>query len=253
VLVAVIDTGVDFNHPFFLNRLSNQGYDFVDLDTVPQDEPGGGGYGHGTFVAGLIGVTAPGARILPIRAFGPDGTGSSFDIANAIFYAADRGAKVINLSFGFRSRDAFVEEAINYAYTKAFLVSAAGNDNIKGLHFPSIKNKTLIVAATDDRDRKAEFSNYDKDVDVSAPGVQIYSTYPGRRYAWWSGTSFAAPLASGQAALLLQLNPRYSNNSLFNIIRSTGIDINAANPNFVNSLGKRIDCKNAVLRHLGLF
>jgi subtilisin family serine protease len=253
VVVAVIDTGIDFNHPFFARHIYPRYYDFVDQDTLPQEVPGGAGYGHGTFVAGLIRLTAPGAWIMPLRAFRPDGSGSSFDIANAIYYAADNGAKIINMSFGFKTRDPFVEAAINYAYNKAFLVTAAGNDNVKGLHFPCIKNKTLIVAATDDKDKKANFSNYHLDVDVSAPGVQLYSTYPGRKYAWWSGTSFAVPLASGEAALLLQLNPRYTNTALITLITSTGVNIDAANPNYAKNLGKRIDCYNAVRRHFGWY
>jgi subtilisin family serine protease len=246
VVVAVIDTGIDFSHPVFAGRIATPYYDFFSNDTTPQDEAGGAGYGHGTFVAGLIALTAPGAKIMPLRAFASDGIGSSFDIARAIQFAVDNGADVINMSFGSRESDSFVDDAMNYASGKAFLVAAAGNDNLNQLHYPGMSNKTLCVAATDATDRKAAFSNYHRDVDASAPGVNIYSTYPGGRYATWSGTSFSTPLVSGQAALLLQLNLNLDHRVLSSIITSSGLNLDPLNPNYVRALGTRSDYLNAV-------
>src|SRR5215472_886030 len=95
ITVAVIDTGIDFNHPLFAGRITGAYYDFVDNDSNPTDEPAGPASGHGTFVAGLISLAAPLATIMPIRAFGPDGKGTSFNVAKAIRYAHDNGATVI--------------------------------------------------------------------------------------------------------------------------------------------------------------
>src|SRR5215510_279113 len=100
VTIAVIDTGIDFNHPLFAGRISPKFYDFVDDDFNPMDKPKGKGTGHGTFVAGLISLAAPDASIMPLRAFGLNGQATSFNIAKAIRFARDNGATVINMSFG---------------------------------------------------------------------------------------------------------------------------------------------------------
>jgi subtilisin family serine protease len=102
VRVAVIDTGIDLNHQLFAGRIIYPNYDFVDDDAYPQEVMGGIGAGHGTFVAGLIALTAPEAVIMPLRAFGPDGSGTTFNIAKAIRFAADNGAQVLNMSFGLK-------------------------------------------------------------------------------------------------------------------------------------------------------
>src|SRR4030095_13991928 len=106
----------------FAGRLAYPMQDFIDNDGLPQDELGGIGTGHGTFVSGLITLTAPQARIMPLRAFGTDRSGTSFDIASAIHFAADNGARVINMSFGFAEEDLVIQEALSYALPSAYMV-----------------------------------------------------------------------------------------------------------------------------------
>jgi hypothetical protein len=251
VKVAVIDTGLDFTHSLFGSRIGLPVYDFVDNDGMPNDEPNGTGSGHGTFIAGLIRLTAPDAMIMPLRAFGPDGRGTSFNIARAIRYAADNGAQVINMSFGLLESDRLIKEALEYAYHRAYLVASAGNDNQDGVHFPAeTKNRTLSVTSTLANDIKAPFANFGKEVDVAAPGVSLYSTYPGGRWAWWSGTSFSTALVSGESALLLSLDRNLKPVDLNRIITHSGVNIDHLNHGYSNKLGRRIDCAAAVNRLL---
>ncbi len=248
VRVAVIDTGLDMNHPLFAGRIAGPIFDFVDNDGSPQEEPGGNGYGHGTFVAGLIALTAPQATIMPLRAFDKDGIATSFTIAKAIRHAADNGAQVINLSFGLLEQDTFIKDVLSYAYSRTYMVAAAGNDNQNTIHFPAThKSKTLGVTSVTDGDLKAAFSNYNADVQVAAPGVNLYSAYPGNRWAWWSGTSFSTALVSGEAALILSLRPSLNRSAVNSIITSCGKSINSLNPAYNGKLGKvRIDYLTAV-------
>jgi subtilisin family serine protease len=254
VRVAVIDTGIDLNHQLFAGRIIYPNYDFVDNDAYPQDVMGGAGSGHGTFVAGLIALTAPGAVIMPLRAFDPDGSGTSFNIAKAIRFAADNGAHILNMSFGLKEQDTLVLNALGYASSRVYMVAAAGNDDANTLHFPAEKkNFTLAVTSTDANDLKAPFANYDRDTKVSAPGVDIYSAYPGGLWATWSGTSFSTALVTGEAALLLSLKPTLDRTMMNTVISSSGINIDALNPAYTGLLGRvRIDYLDAVNRALGV-
>jgi subtilisin family serine protease len=252
VRVAVIDTGVDFNHPLFAGRIVYPNYDFVDNDGNPQEVMGGPGSGHGTFVSGLIALTAPGAVLMPLRAFSSDGSGTSFNIAKAIRFATDNGAQVINMSFGLLVRDKLIEDALEYSYQRVYMVASAGNDNLDSLHFPAErKSKTLAVVSTDAADIKAAFSNFNRDAQAAAPGVDIYSAYPGGRWATWSGTSFSTALVTGEAALLLQLNPNLNRTAMNTVITNSGLNIDALNPGYAGKLGRvRIDYLDAVTRTL---
>ena len=252
VRVAVIDTGIDLTHPLFAGRLAYPFFDFVDQDDDPSEAIGGAGFGHGTFVAGLIVLTAPRATIMPLRAFDRDGIGSSFNIAKAIRYAADHGAHIINMSFGLDEEDDLIEDALEYAYETVYMVAAAGNDNRETLHFPAKKkSKTLSVTSTDAADRKADFANFHEDVKVAAPGVDLYSAYPGNRWALWSGTSFSTALVTGEAALLLQVDPAFNRSLLNTIISNSGAAIDYLNPEYRRKLGRsRIDFLEAVNRAL---
>lgn len=208
VRVAVIDTGVDYNHPFFAGKLIGPYWDFVDNDGDPMDEPGGVGTGHGTFVASLISLIAPDAMILPIRAFDASGRGTSFHVAWAIRYAVDNGAKVINMSFGLAREDKLIRSALDYAHKKAFMVASAGNSALKLLEYPAKQtDRVFSVAATTNQDTFAPFSNYTDKLDMIAPGDNLYGAYPGGLWAKWSGTSFSAALVSGGAALILSRFP----------------------------------------------
>lgn len=247
VIVAVIDTGLDFNHPLFAGRIAWPNYDFVDNDGTPREVSGGAGYGHGTFVAGLIVLTAPQARIMPIRAFDRDGRGTSFNVAKAIRFARDNGADVINLSFGLLEQDPLIQKAVTYAHERTFQVASAGNDNENFLHFPAERtSKTFAVTSTDANDIRAPFANFDRDVLGSAPGVSLYSAYPGNKWAYWSGTSFSTALVSGQAALLLSIDPSIGRSRMNDIITSSGVNIDSLNPGYSRMLGRRIDYLGAI-------
>jgi subtilase family protein len=165
-------------------------------------------FGHGTLVSGLIHVIAPKALIMPLKAFDATGKGSSFRIAKAIVYAATAGADVINMSFSLELPSDLVDEALEFAAKRDLvLVASLGNKNLrlekKLLNYPAAYQKVIGVAATDLNDRRTSFSNYGTSADVSAPGEGLMSAYPGGLYAVWSGTSGAAALVSGEAAMLL--------------------------------------------------
>lgn len=220
VTVAVLDTGVDLDHPALAGRLL-PGYDFVDNDGDPREEPDDGpesAYGHGTHVAGLVALAAPEAMILPLRTLAPDGSGDLWTQVEALQFAIASGATVVNLSYSFDERsllfDDFLAEvtctANGYAtcrarnYSGAVVVAAAGNQGTRQREWPAGYELPglLAVGATTASDQLAEFSNYGGWVPIAAPGEGIISTVPGDQYSAWSGTSMAAPLVSGVAALV---------------------------------------------------
>lgn len=269
VVVAIIDTGVDRTHPDLAAHLwrdtreggdtgggldddrdglvdDERGWDFVDNDNDPTetaDNPAASVAGHGTFIAGLVALVAPECRIMPIRAFAPDGTSNAFTVAAAIKYAVDHGANIINLSFGSPRNSGVVREAIKYARQNgATLVAAMGNENKdtdSSPQYPAVLKGVLGVAAIDAGSRKAAFSNFGSDVRVDALGLKLTSTYPGVEggggYATWSGTSFAAPLAAAAAALVLAEDYKQDASG---VIEDTAIDIDGLNPYFSGKLGR---------------
>ncbi|WP_456318517.1 S8 family peptidase [Priestia megaterium] len=207
IKIAIVDTGVQLNHPDLTSKLLS-GYNFVDGNTNPSD-----GNGHGTHVAGIaaaatnnvsgIAGMAPLASILPLRALDNTGNGTLTNIANAIIYAADQGAQVINLSLGGSQGSVTLENAINYAWDKgSTILAAAGNEGTNTLTYPAYYENAIAVASTDSNDQKSSFSNYGTWVEVAAPGSNILSTYIGSNYAYLSGTSMACPHVAGLAALL---------------------------------------------------
>jgi Subtilase family/Domain of unknown function (DUF5666) len=272
VIVAVIDTGIDSNHPDIKDHiwtnpgeipddnLDNDndglvddvhGWNFLDAnkDTLEQRANAQTSVsGHGTFIAGLIALIAPDAKIMPIRAFSPEGMSDAFTVSQGIKYAVDHGAGVINLSFGSTEDSKVMHDAITYAQQRGvMLVAAVGNEN-RGNdvapQFPANWNLEVMgVAAIDANNSKASFSNFGTNVSVSAPGVNLISLYPELNnapdYAMWSGTSFAAPLATAEAALLLENNPH---RKARDIIENTATSIDSSNPGLAGKLGKgRID------------
>jgi subtilisin family serine protease len=166
-------------------------------------------FGHGTMVAGLIHRVAPDAKILPLKAFSSDGTGRSSDIARAIYYAVDRGAQVINMSFTLPVVSEEVLWATAYAaLRRVVLVGSAGNEGREMRAWPAEHKHVVGVGATTLDDRRAPFSNQGYEtVKVVAPGVDLVTTYPGGHYAAVSGTSFSAALVSGTAALMYDAAP----------------------------------------------
>ncbi|MFB7515495.1 S8 family peptidase [Streptomyces sp. NPDC056144] len=221
-VIAVVDTGVDLDHPDLKGRLVD-GYDFVDNDKQPKDLNG-----HGTHVSGIaaahtdngIGVSggAPAAKIMPVRVLGADGSGTDANITKGIVWAADNGADVINLSLGESGlmarllKGGVLNQAITHANSKgAVVVAAAGNDST-ALQPYKIDTPVLVVNAADQSGLPASFTNFGAQNAVAAPGVDILSTLPTYTtketlknltgYGKLSGTSMATPYVSAVAALL---------------------------------------------------
>ncbi len=241
VVVAVVDTGVWWTHPdiqgnMWTNPLDGtHGYDFVDGDTNPMDVDPSGTY-HGTGVAGVIGAITDNGQyvagtaqvsVMAVRALGPNGQGSSFNVSQAIRFAADNRAKIINLSLG--TNQTFggptdIQLAINYAWSKgALIVAAAGNSGTGTLDYPASLSNVVSVAAIDQSGTKASFSNYGPGLSLSAPGDFIYTLSGNNGVHELRGTSFSAPFVSGAAALLLSVDRNLTNVELWNILNSTAV------------------------------
>jgi subtilisin family serine protease len=218
VKVAIVDTGVDLDHPDLSPRVV-AGYDFVNNDAIAQDDEG-----HGTMVAGVaaaatnngIGIAgvAWNASIMPVKVLDETGSGYDFDIARGITWAADNGAQVINLSLGGPWSSVTLYDAIDYARKKgAVVVAAAGNDGAPQFSYPAFY-ADIAVAATDAAGDAAWFSNSGYWVDVTAPGIGVTSTAlaagPAEAYATGSGTSFASPIAAGLLALVWAQHPGWT-------------------------------------------
>ncbi len=210
VTVAVIDTGLDLRHPAFNGALADPStwYDFFAGDATPQEEGtfGADAYGHGTNVAGIVLQVAPAAKIMPLRVLGSDGSGDVIMVAQAIQWAVEHGANVINLSLGSTENSKIVQKAIKKASDRQVLVvSSAGNSNLDKITYPaaqaSRKDYTLSVGSVDLNDVKSTFSNYSGALELMGPGEQVYAPAPDGRMAGWSGTSMAAPMVSGGLAL----------------------------------------------------
>lgn len=229
VLVAVVDTGVDYTHPDLQGKVV-KGYDFVNNDADPADDNG-----HGTHVAGIIaaatnngvGVASIGfnTRVLAVKVLDANGSGYYSTVAKGITYAADHGARIINLSLRGTVSSSILQDAVNYAWNKGVLVvAAAGNDGSNAPAYPAAYPHVLAVAATDWNDTRWSLSNYGDYIDVSAPGVGIISTdWVGAvgLYASRSGTSMAAPHVAAVAALALAVNPNLTNADLETLIKTS--------------------------------
>ena len=168
-------------------------------------------FGHGTMVAGLIHLVAPTAQIMPLKAFNADGTGDISNIVRAIYFAADNGAKVINMSFELSQMSDALLKAINYATRKGVVcVASAGNDSQAALVYPAAYGNVIGVGSVNQQNQLSSFSNYGADiVSVAAPGEALITTYPGNHYAAAWGTSFSSALVAGGAADLLSAIDRH--------------------------------------------
>lgn len=223
VVVSVVDTGVS-DHAFLNGRINGNGYDFVDVDDDPSDQ-----HYHGTHVAGTVVDCTPGLNIniLPVRVLDASGGGSYFNVASGVVYAADHGANVINLSLG-GSHSNLLDEKIDYAIDKGVSVCiAAGNEGSNTSYYcpAHIENESIIVAAIDQGDSKAYFSNYGDSVDVAAPGVGIESCVPGGRYKSLSGTSMATPHIAAVAAMFKLQNPSADPGEIEQLVKGSCRDL----------------------------
>ncbi len=208
VIIAVLDTGVDLDHPDLAAKIV-PGYDFVNRDDNPQDDQG-----HGTHVAGIAAAVSNngegvagvswGARIMPVKVLGSNGAGRYSAIVDGIIFATDNGADVINLSLGAPFNSRALEDAVNYAVEHGVtVVTAAGNSGSNTIDYPAAYENTIAVASTDSSDNRSRFSTYGDFVDLAAPGSDIGSTGLDDTYIYNSGTSQAAPHVAGAAAVLI--------------------------------------------------
>jgi subtilisin family serine protease len=247
VLVAVLDTGVDYTHPDLSSKVISTGRDFVNDDDDAFDD-----HWHGTHVAGIIGAATNNStgiagvawdcRILPGKIIPAEGEGEYSWLIEALVWAADYTSGqakvgVINMSVGGEEPAEALEEALEYAYNKGIvLVAASGNDGIPGVLYPAAyDNYCLAVGASDYQDEIAVFSNSGPEVDVAAPGVWVLSTIPMAMvepgylpFAYASGTSMAAPHVSGFAALIKSHKPWLTPADIMKIIKYTPDDIHEA-------------------------
>lgn len=255
-IVADIDTGVDPNHPV-LKPVLLPGYDFtrnqpggsemtdlngetgsacnscsaafVDQHTAAMldqhtaamlDGSPYSAFGHGTEVMGMIHMVAPTARLLPVKAFGADGSGTLSNILSGIYYAVQDHANVINMSFELSSSSKELGTAINYAAShNVVCVASSGNDGQEEVVYPAGLKNVMGVASTNDFDQRSSFSNYgDQVVWVAGPGENVVTTYPFGTYSVTSGTSFTSPMVAGTVALLINLQPKMNQSAAANAI-----------------------------------
>jgi subtilisin family serine protease len=233
-------TFLDQSSATFLDQSSAT---FLDQSSATFLDATNPAHGHGTLVAGILVAVAPDAMIMPIRAFDDLGNTDDFTIAKSIRWAVDNGADIINMSFGTLSQSKVIKDAVDYAdHNGVTMIGSAGNDGSNQPQFPAAFDKVVSVAATTFLDQKAPFSNFGGSIDVAAPGVSIIAPYPGGYFAVVSGTSFSAPLAAGEAALVKAMGPKINWKD-----RVTGRahNINAVNPGFGMGHG-RIDLNAAL-------
>ncbi|MCK5242865.1 S8 family serine peptidase [bacterium] len=265
ITVAVVDSGVDLNHPDLKNRLV-RGATLVSQEDYSPTSEGMDDHGHGTHVAGIIAAQSNNnlgisgcawkGKIMPIKVLNNKGEGLDSDIAVGIRWAVDAGAKIINLSLGGYGDDGspppVLQEAVDYAYSQGCLViAAAGNTGDNTVHYPGALEHVIAVAATDPWDQRAAYSTYGSYVDLAAPGgagadqfsraTGMLSTYwnenshitdkssgsEAGEYAIMAGTSFAAAVVSGAALVVWGNQPSYTVDEVENVLLDSAVDVGA--------------------------
>jgi subtilisin family serine protease/subtilase family serine protease len=230
VLVAVLDTGIDWHHPDLVDNYVPLGYDWVNDDADPMDD-----YGHGTHCAGTIAAAMNNGagiagmaqvRIMAEKILNNRGEGYTDWTAAGIYHAVEQGARVISMSFGDYEENEVVHEAIKYAYSAGVLmVACAGNGNADARFYPAAYDEVIAVAATDSEDLKASFSNFGDWVELAAPGVGVLSTLPNNDYQSYSGTSVSGPFVTGLCALVLSAFPNLSTSFVRYLLRYSADDL----------------------------
>lgn len=240
IVIAVIDSGVDRGHPDLSPQLV-PGWNFVANSDDTNDI-----VGHGTAVAGTIaaasnnGIGIAGvswsSRIMPLVVVDSSEFASYSNIATAIQYAVDHGARVINISIGGASSSAVLQSAIDYAWSRNVVVFASAmNDSSTVPNYPAACTHAVAVSATDSNDSLTSFSNYGSWIAISAPGNNILTTSMGGGYGYWSGTSFSSPIATGVASLALAVDPTLTAPALVTLIEKNADDLGT--PGFDASFG----------------
>jgi len=261
LLVAVIDTGVDYNHPDLAANYVPLGYDWVNNDPDPRDD-----YGHGTHCAGIIAAIMNNSvgiagvaqvKIMAEKVIDNGGWGYADWFAEGVINATDAGAKILSISLGGYGDSELMHDSLKYAYDAGVLiVAAAANDNSNIKPYPAGYSEVVAVAATDQNDRKASFSNWGDWIELSAPGVSVYSTMPAywvtlngygysMNYDYLSGTSMACPHVAGVAALVWSRFPGKSRDWVRLWLRSTSDDLETPGFDVYYGYG-RVNARRAV-------
>ncbi len=246
VKVAIIDGGVDFDHPALDGRVVG-GYDYIDQDNYADDESGGDNSGHGTFVAGIVHLIAPGATIVPYRVTDLTGNSNGYLVAEAILQAVEDDCHVINLSLVSTAKHGAIADAIAWAkHCNVTVIAASGNrpevttavlqDMIP---YPASDPNVIAVTAVDELGFVVPYANTGAYVDVCAPGQSLISAFSDGDFAEWGGTSFAAAFVSGQAALVSEGQlPHVASKTVSDVILSTATPMEPQNREYDGELGK---------------
>jgi len=273
--IAILDSGIDLDHPDLMDKVwinqgeipnnsldddSNNfiddwiGWNFVSDNAIPQDD-----YSHGSHVAGIaaaetfnltgIAGIAWDTPIMVLKVLNSGGEGSSTDVAEAILYAADNGARVINLSLGASQEFQVIKNAVIYARSKDCLVIAAAGNSGGAVEYPAAQPEALAITATTNDDQTTSFSNRGPQVDLAAPGVNILSANSTGSYYFNTGTSMSTPHVSGVAALVWALHPDWSSIQISQVLTSTAKDVWAGGRDDLTGWG-RLDASAAVRNDL---
>ncbi len=234
------------------------GWDFAS-DSLGEDNDPIQGHAHGTHVAGITGAiinnitgiagVAKNVKLLAVKVgFDSPFSNSVIEGFNGIIYASKMGADIINCSWGSSSYSQAEKEVIDYANSLgSTVIAAAGNNNYDGAFYPAAYSNVVSVAASDSNDVKASFSNYHYTVDVTAPGLEIFSTVPWNGYDIMSGTSMASPVAAGVAAMIKMEHPDYTPTQVAEHLIATCDNIDSLNPGYVGKLGNgRVNAFKAI-------
>ena len=253
VVIGILDTGTDWDHPDLVDNIKynyNDPIDGTDNDAdgytdnyrgwdlgVNDNDPTVQGSNHGAHVSGCAaastdnntGVASPGfnCKFLPVKI--ADAQGNLIAGYEGITYAADHGCQIINCSWGSNSSSQMGQDVVNYATinTNSLVVAGAGNDNSDDNFYPASFDNVLSVGATSASDGKASFSNYGYTLDVSAPGINIYSTTYNNNYTMNSGTSMSSPIVAGCAGIVQSYFPNLTGIQVGEKLRVSADNINS--------------------------
>lgn len=231
IIIAILDSGIAHEHPDLVDKIV-PGWNFLENNENTSDVKG-----HGTAVAGsaaastnnVIGVAGVSweSMIMPLLVADSDGWTYYDDAAEAVIYAADNGAKIINMSFGGPGSSSTLQSAIDYAWERGLvIIASAGNDLNSVLNYPASCNNVMSVSATNSIDELAHFSSYGTTIDISAPGQAIYTTslFSGN-YGSVDGTSFSSPIVAGLAGLIWAITPELTNAQVVALIEQNADDL----------------------------
>lgn len=242
VQVGIVDTGADYSHPDLQNSLGH-GCNLIRRQDQPHDDNG-----HGTHICGTIAASAlktgirgvaPRATLHPVKAFDKQGSAYVTDIVRAIEWCTDHKMDIINMSFGMRTRSQALLDAMRKAYEQGIvIICSSGNEGRRtAIDYPARFKNAIAVGALNKKRGIASFSNRGPQVDLYAPGDQIYSTWINKQYAILNGTSMATSHATGIAALLLSMNPDLTPLQIKNILRRTSLPV-------ISKSGKKLPLKS---------